>query len=160
MKLRTKFQDEDFKFGEVVDASFYHGANRIRVYVIAHNIIYDYYYNSIKDFTDHWEDAPEEPKGWCVTMYGGISRITKDDETLIPDLKEIGNYFNDKESAYDALDKLKAFKRLKDKGFRFDGYDVAHKSNGDLAGQIFYDAGNYSIADVEKEMDLIFGGEE
>jgi hypothetical protein len=65
-----------------------------------------------------------------------------------------------KEEAEKAVEKLKAITRLKGKKFRFDGYDVAHKSNGNLAGQIFYDAGNYSIEDVEKEMDLLFGGEE
>lgn len=70
-------------------------------------------YNSLAKLNTEWEDAPEEPKEhWCITMYGGITRI-KDDEEPIDDLIEIGNYFNSKEDAYDAWDKLKAWKRLK-----------------------------------------------
>ena len=109
-----------------------------------------------------WEDVPEEPKEyWYISDFGAvreceIGKFPEDEE----DRKEIGNYFDTKEEAERVVEKLKAWKRLKDKGFRFDGYDVAHKSNGNLAGQIFYDAGNYCIGDVEKDLDLLFGGEE
>lgn len=37
--------------------------------------------------------------------------------------KEIGNYFETKEEAEKAVEKLKAWKRLKDKGFKFCGID-------------------------------------
>lgn len=80
----------------------------------------DFECSSLAELNEEWEDY-KEPDGWCVTMYGGISRITKDDDNFIPDLKEIGNYFNDKESAYDALEKLKAWKVLNDLGFKFCG---------------------------------------
>lgn len=113
-------------------------------------------YSSLAEFNAEWEDY-EEPEGWCVTMYGGISRITKD-EDLIPDLKEIGNYFNDKESAYDALDKLKAWKRLKDKGFRFEGRDKPNY------GEKFIIECRLPketlVIDVAEDLDLLFGGEE
>lgn len=100
--------------------------------------IYDY--DSLAELNEEWEDVSEEE-----VWYLG---------------KRIGNYSMPKKEADIVTEKILAWKRLKDKGFKFDGYDVAHKSNGNLAGQIFYDAGNYSIEDVEKEMDLIFGGEE
>jgi len=114
--------------------------------------------DNLKKICEEWEDY-EEPKGWCVTMYGGISRITKDDEILIPDLKEIGNYFNDKESAYDALDKLKAWKRLKDKGFMFTDYDYT-TYNGKGCGQVFFNIASDNINDIKADLDLLFGGEE
>ena len=114
--------------------------------------------DNLKKICEEWEDY-EEPKGWCVTMYGGISRITKDDEILIPDLKEIGNYFNDKESAYDALDKLKAWKRLKDKGFMFTDYDYT-TYNGKGCGQVFFNNASDNINDIKADLDLLFGGEE
>lgn len=112
---------------------------------------------------EEWEDVPEEPKSWWyINEFGTpIKADFVGRETLYDKCrKSFCNYFETEEEAEKAVKKLKAFKRLKDKGFRFDGYDVAHKSNGNLAGQIFYDAGNYSIEDVEKEMDLLFGGEE
>ena len=120
------------------------------------------HYGSLAELNSEWEDVPEEPNKtyWYIGNDGTIYEDSNS-YTYIDKLREqIGNRFETKEEAKKAMEKLKAFKRLKDKGFRFDGYDVAHKSNGNLAGQIFYDAGNYSIEDVEKEMDLIFGGEE
>lgn len=77
-------------------------------------------YSSLAELNAEWEDYEETKEHWCITMYGGITRI-KDDEEPIDDLIEIGNYFNSKEDAYDALDRLKAWKQLKDKGFRFEG---------------------------------------
>ena len=119
------------------------------------------HYNSLAELNEEWEDAPEEPKPW---WYIDITLVVKQGELFlskhVEQFKTVGNYFNTREEAEKAVKKLKAWKRLKDKGFKFDGYDVAHNSNGNLAGQIFYDAGNYSIEDVEKEMDLLFGGEE
>lgn len=167
MRLETKFQDKDFDFGEIVKAKVttYYDENKVVVMADrARGGISRFEYNSIKDFTDHWEDAPEEPKEYYYIDInsGGIVINKAKDREINEDRasKQIGNYFDTREEAEKAVEKLKAWQRLKDKGFRFDGYDVAHKSNGDLAGQIFYDAGKYSIEDVEKEMDLLFGGEE
>ena len=139
MRLRNK------KTGEIVEAN---GIN----FTQGHEK-----YNSLAEFTADWEDY-EEPKGWCVTMYGGISRITKDDEVVIPDLKEIGNYFNDKESAYDALRKLKAWKRLKDKGFKLKGWYMSKNTlNIEIDGGFPEDV---SLYDVMDDLDIVSGGEE
>ena len=122
-----------------------------------------WYYNSLAELNEEWEDAPEDPERyWYINPEGEIGSISIETDTVegVNASKAIGNYFETKEEAEKAVERLRAWKRLKDKGFRFDGYDVAHKSNGNLAGQIFYDADNYSIEDVEKEMDLLFGGEE
>lgn len=134
MKLRNK------KTGEIVD-NILEAANRLN--------------NNKNTFTlaelnEEWEDY-EEPKS-------GIKDV------WFPDVIEGGNNvvisFGTKEEAEKAVEKLKAWTRLEDKGFRFDGYDVAHNSNGDLCGQLFYNAGDYCIEDVEKDLDLLFGGEE
>ena len=119
-----------------------------------------WYYNSLAELNEEWCDYEEPKEYWYIDCYGEVIRSLYNGNEWDGRRKLIGNYFESKEEAEKAVEKLKAFKRLKDKGLRFDGYDVAHKSNGNLAGQIFYDAGNYSIEDVEKEMDLIFGGEE
>lgn len=147
MKLRNK------KTGKII--------NEANVKIIEYPNIPQAYpkhhlYNSLAKLNEEWEDY-EEAEGWCVTMYGGITRIAKD-EILISDLKEIGNYFNDKESAYDALDKLKAWKRLKDKGFRFDGYDV------DFEGLwVIYPndtEGTWCLTEDKEDLELLFGGKE
>lgn len=118
-------------------------------------------YRTLAELNAEWEDVPEEPKGFWMINILGIVEYTHDlPENEVEMMKQIGNKFETKEEAEKAVEKLKALTGLKNKGFWFDGYDVAHKSNGDLAGQIFYDAGKYSIEDIEKEMDLLFGGEE
>ena len=62
MKLRTKFQDEDFELGEVVDAQIaYAHLQRFKVEAKAKKGgLHIFYYDSVKDFTDHWE-VMEEP---------------------------------------------------------------------------------------------------
>lgn len=111
MKLRNK------KTGEIIDIDL----KSIKYPNTPQGIPEYKLHHSLAELNAEWEDAPEEQKEhWCITMYGGITRI-KDDEEPIDDLIEIGNYFNSKEDAYDAWDKLKAWKRLKDKGFRFEG---------------------------------------
>lgn len=111
-------------------------------------------YNSLSELNEDWEDYEDPKEHWCITMYGGITRI-KDDEEPIDDLIEIGNYFNSKEDAYDALDKLKAWKRLKDNGFKFadfrrlnDCATIIRATHDESWGEIFDD------------LDICFGGEE
>ena len=102
---------------------------------------------SLAELNAEWEDY-EEPKGmqWVDVLGANDGRV-------------VIQYSNEEE-AKKAVEKLKAWKRLKDKGFRFDGYDVAHNSNGDLCGQLFYNAGKYCIGDAEKDLDLLFSGED
>lgn len=116
-------------------------------------------YNSLSELEEDWEDY-EEKTAWFIDPQGDLQEWRDADCDDWTEEKEIGNYFKSREEAEKAVEKLKAWKRLKDKGFRFDGYDVARNSNGDLCGQLFYNAGDYCIEDVEKDLDLLFGGEE
>lgn len=120
---------------------------------------------SLAELNENWEDVEEPKEHWCVTMYGGITRI-KDNEALIDDLIEIGNWFETKEDAYDALDKLKAWKRLKDKGLKICGW--CNSDNVDLNGCGFNDDNfivglginieYWSMQDLQ-DFKLLFGGE-
>ena len=68
----------------------------------------------------------EEPKEyWYIESDGSIIQNHKPTyiNHLLDGLKFIGNYFETKEEAEKAVEKLKAWKRLKDKGFRFSGFD-------------------------------------
>ena len=69
-------------------------------------------------------------------------------------LKSIGNYFETREEAEKAVEKLKAWKRLKDKGFRFDCWYGGSK---DIAFSIPQEIIDKPTA---KDLDLFFGGEE
>lgn len=67
---------------------------------------------------------------------------------------EIGIYFETEEEAEKAVEKLKAWKRLKDKGFKWRYYSL-----GDGNKFRVY----FSIkdgADIGTDLDLLFGGEE
>lgn len=122
--------------------------------------------NSLAELNEEWEDY-EEPKDKGYWYMDDLGRIQFSSEVLdeledhpnnLMIRKLYGNYFETREEAEKAVEKLRTWKHLKDKGFRFDGYDVAHNSNGDLCGQLFYNAGKYHIVDVEKDLDLLFGG--
>lgn len=70
----------------------------------------NYEYKSLADFNKEWEDAPEEPKSyWFINtackepimhVYGEPNEMDK----------ELGNYFETREDAERAYDKLKAWK--------------------------------------------------
>ena len=83
------------------------------------------------------------------------------------DFKEIGNYFETKEEAEKAVEKLKAWKRLKDLGFEFIGKTLEYKENKDFGSVFFQTEENKSIRDTYDDvvdfyddLDLLFGGEE
>lgn len=121
-----------------------------------------YFRQTLEKFPNILKDWFEEIDiGFYLADSGEIIKYdSEEDPYCLNYRKSIGNDFKTEEETEKALEKLKAWKRLKDKGFRFDGYDVAHNSNGDLCGQLFYNAGDYCIEDVEKDLDLLFGGEE
>ena len=120
-------------------------------------------YESLAEVNSEWEDYEEPKEHWCVTMYGGITRI-KDDEEPIDDLIEIGNYFNSKEDAYDAWDKLKAWKRLKDKGFRPKMWEWEYIYDDNISGELIIKAHIDDATDSDgkytKDLDLLFCPEE
>ena len=123
-------------------------------------------YKSITELNEEWEDAPEEPKEWwyidtyicernCQTEGANVDRDNFN--------KEIGNYFTTKGEAELAVERLKAWKRLKDKGFKFEGWyggsRIIHfridslDKEGDCLPHFIDD-------DTANDLDLLFGGEE
>lgn len=117
-------------------------------------------YNSLAELNAEWEDVPEGPKKyWWIsdrlTIYEGEAR---DDTIWHRDMcKQIGNYFETKEEAEKAREKINAWKRLKDKGFKFEGWDNTDRStihNFSLFVAI------EDLESINKDLDLLFGGEE
>ena len=112
-------------------------------------------YDTLAELNEEWEDC-EEPKEYWFMDYGGRIKAMNDsnDEEDVA-RKEIGNYFETREEAELAVRKLKAWKRLKDKGFRFEGYD-----NISSISRWRFELVDSSEYEVQKDLDLLFGGEE
>lgn len=170
MKLRNK------KTGEIIEAKFYESSNGVCIYYEERGgqIGTRDSYSSLAEFNKQWEDAPEEPKMyWYMSNNGALIRSQVDEDTSWDiNRKQIGNYFESEEEAEKAKEKIKAFKRLKDKGFEFDGWrtweDVTGLACFDKGVAHSYYAGfTFRSEDrLEKDkqtrddLDLLFGDEE
>lgn len=130
MKLKTEFQDENFKLGEVADVNIATMPDgRIKAQAVAKSGgVHTFFYDDFKTFTDDWEDVPEEPKEyWYISDFGYVFNHeinNKSVKSTIEEMKLIGNYFESKEEAEAAVEKLLAWKRLRDKGFRFNSCKI------------------------------------
>lgn len=143
MKLRNK---ETGEIGYLKSDS----DNQVQV---ARNSGYNYkYYNSLAELCEEWEDYEEPKVYYYISDFGAIreceiGKFPEDEEAR----KLIGNYFETKEEAEKAVEKLKAWKRLKDNGFVFCG-------EGDCLDTIKFDYG--PVGYNNQDFNLLFGGEE
>ncbi len=112
---------------------------------------YEECYDSITELNKEWEDY-EEPKGsalelMILTLTNFIENEPDEDKVDLEDCKQM-------------LDKLKAWERLKDKGFRFTG--INDKEDSQL---MIYQCGILCEANIEyrlsqdKDFKLLFGDE-
>lgn len=110
-------------------------------------------YNSLAELNAEWCDAPEE----AIQVYiEGIQNVYMGG----------GRVYIDYASAQEAelaVRKLKAYKRLKDKGFRFDGYGH-YDDSGDESPAIAFEYPDLDEMFYNKQLvadlDLLFGGVE
>lgn len=124
-------------------------------------------YTSLAELNTEWEDY-EEPKTFFTIYYDGtISEFKGGDDEQIRDMKEIGNYFETREEAERAIEKLNAWKRLKEAGFEFKKWK--HKSLfsyhygtvKQIDGyKIYIEAVSNKLSDNMQDLDLLFGGGE
>lgn len=113
-------------------------------------------YNSLAELNADWEDYEETKEWYWYIEDDGVIQRSCHYEDLHPALdkarKDIGNYFETREEAEKAVEKLKAVKRLKDKGFRFTG-------EGKIFNCISYEFDcDYCL--IAEDCRLLFGGEE
>ena len=130
MKLRNK------KTGEIIETlakiSFVEKHSGIKCF------------DSIDLLNEEWEDYEEPKDFWyidveCGVMCDSTDTDLQDKRYPIEFMKSIGNYFETKEEAEKAVEKLKALKRLKDKGFSITlqcrkGYAWLEANWGNLEG--------------------------
>lgn len=132
-------------------------------------------YTSLAKLNEEWEDYEEPKEYWfindldrepmkCELRHCSVRSFTEWGKKR----KQIGNYFETREEAEKAVEKLKAWKRLKDNGFRFIDWELDMKTVAD--GKIWFDVGTNTEWDAERllelkpevkeSLDLLFGGEE
>lgn len=144
MKLRNK------KTGETIDI-ICHKAGDFRKKI-----------ESLAQLNEEWEDY-EEPKDYYFirseSLTVGYSPISN--TRSCRNRKQIGNYFETKEEAEKAVEKLKAWKRLKDKGAIFkDWFWDKQYGTCIILGTKETDYVDDENEEVCKDLGLLFGGEE
>lgn len=116
-------------------------------------------YHSIAELNEEWEDYEEPKKYWMIDGHGEVHEIFVD-SSYISDEKEIGNYFTTKEEALATVEKLKAWKRLKDNGYRFKGVSVEYDGYKIHLECDIMKKEHYTPTQDHKDMDTLFGGED
>ena len=156
MKLQKKKLTNIKVFGEIVPC------NEYSCIAVKTDRGVTWYYRSLAELNEEWEDYEEPKTEFYITAWGDIREYTTKEERFAFKQKlEIGNYFETKEEAEKAVETLKAWKRLKDKGFRTEGWTI----NDGLRISICTNMDSDGIYDDDKKeiqntLDLLFGGEE
>lgn len=107
-------------------------------------------YTTLSGLCEEWQDYEEPIKYWYLDDNGDVFSCIADDEFDKP-AKEIGNYFETREDAEKAVEKLKAWKRLSENKYLF----------GRLVDLVY--SLNANSREFDEYMDdilLLFGGEE
>lgn len=125
-------------------------------------------YNSLAELNEEWEDYKEPEDFYIVEQRGTVGSRFRTGGEYEKKFKSIGNYFETKEEAEKAVEKLKAMAKLKEFGFRFIDWELDMKTIAD--GKIWFDVGVNTEWDAErllelkpevkKSLDILFGGEE
>ena len=99
----------------------------------------------------------ESKEYWYIDIDGEINSGDMEDDT-VKDMRKIGNYFETKEEAERAVEKLKAWKRLKqnliDHVLKYEFDEMTE----DIHANLSFTVGSYPT--VGNDLDLIFGGKE
>ena len=117
-------------------------------------------YNSLAELNAEWEDAPEEPKWYWYIDDAGVLQIDQVLSSEINMRKAIGNYFVTREEAEKTVEKLKAWKRLKEAGFEFGGWTHTPITESLTGYNLHIKAYTNKLADYMDDLHLLFGGEE
>lgn len=166
MRLKTKFQDEDFDLGEVVEANIYHGGDG-RIKVVAEPTrggIVSFYFESLKGLNEMFEDYEEPKEYWYIDpmVCGAYCTKIKKDEDLYNFNKQIGNDFETREEAEKAVEKLKALTKLCKKGFEFNSVEMFGSGLIRIEASIPINEKTtlQERSDITDSLYLLFGGEE
>lgn len=151
MKLRNK------NTGNIIDAVMT-GENEIEFQ--ERGSFAKYSYASLAELNNEWEDY-EETKYYFIDGVGiirerRIGECEEDEEAR----KIIGNYFDTKEEAEKAVEKLKAWKRLKDNGLKFCAWKITDDGcSVDIETTLDSEVVRAKQKYITDDLNLIFGEE-
>lgn len=148
MKLRNK------KTGDIVEVL----TDSIAVDVLKDREDITGYYTSLAELNAEWEDYEEPKEHWHIGCEGDV--FIDNTERYLKSYSLIGNDFETKEEAEQAVEKLKAWKRLKDKNFRFLRYSALGFGEIDFSLDFEDIDDEGEIGELRHDLDLLFGGEE
>lgn len=145
MKLKNKKTGEIHEITQVV---FLLDDMNKKFVIYSQSEGHNYAYNSLAELNEEWTDAPEEPKGsaldlMILTLTNFIENEPDEDKVDLEDCKQM-------------LDKLKAWKRLKDKGFRFERWGIGGEYGNTITFSDYIEYNDETRADL----DLLFSGED
>lgn len=145
MKLRNKKTGE-IKLAEARDDGIY-----------LYNETTRQWYKYGLDLLAEWWEYHEEPKIiWYIDWKGRVQSAANEKYDWAKE-KSIGNYFEVKEQAEKAVEKLKAWQRLKAKGFVWQDWEEGSMDNGTCVIGCQIPENNWET-DVVEDLDLLFGG--
>ena len=152
MKLRNK------KTGEIGEVGYL--ANSSGEIIVNHIDDLDewYTYKSLAELNNEWEDYEEPKEYYYLNEYLELDHEMWTDTEFDNKLKALGNYFETKEEAEKAVEKLKAWKRLKDKGVEFYGWRKNQTGTYDFLAR--WKDIPPKMHDIIEDLNLLFGGEE
>ena len=154
MKLRNKISGNILN--EVRSSMTY--KDNIRLYDETSDKYYSY--NSLAELNEEWEDYEEPKDFWFIIACEPTEPLLCDKKVAIETMKQIGNYFGTREEAEKAVEKLKAWKRLKDNGLVIKKW--SHTPDMHLTTGSFLKIEGFIPAIMKnmKDLDLLFGDEE
>ena len=112
-------------------------------------------YTSLAEFTEDWEDY-EEPKTdvlrvMIITLTYLIENEREEDKVDLEDNVDL-------EECEKMLNKLKAWKRLKEQGFKFTGWSADYDCDMAYFDVNWINSENKKY--IEKDLDILFSGED
>lgn len=127
---------------------------------------FNYFNSKLGKICEEWEDYEENKYYYAITSIkfdNGITKMKNIHNDMTAFDKAIGNYFETKEEAEKAVEKLKAWKRLKDKCcISFSGINRNIKGRPVSVNLDFNNEGKTTFDEAKQNIDdlmLLFGGE-
>lgn len=155
MKLKNK------KTGEIGWLENYYGDTDEKLIAVLDKKSEYHPYNSLAELNEEWCDYEGPKDFWFIDpeiliACESTEPLLCDKKVAIETMKEIGNYFETEEEAKKAVEKLKAWKRLKDKGIK-----IGKRRHSAYGGEMYWDCPNgtgISDKQIWLDLDLLFGG--
>ena len=147
MKLKIKETGEILEDVKFIDTTLH----KITIQYLDDGVLRNYPIKSLSD-VEEVKDYEEPKEYWYIDCYGMVLRALYTGNEWDERRKLIGNYFETKEKAEKAAEKLKARTRLKNKGFRI----ALHGCKGNA----WLEANWGNLQGDFSDVLLLFGGEE